>query len=793
MSQTEKKGPAQNLNNPFTITFFKCGNGTICIVSIVSSDGKTQVFGNGIGKIVPVNRITKKGDVLTPEENRKQYTLHLENGNWNVSLDGICVHTFNEIFGLPAEITHLENVSFRQFKYVPTADDETTTEFTQLLGQHVSAYPDRFCLKDPAEQMEIRDGGIKVRIPQPNFDLIKQLLIRFGVSTCSFVEHLFNGSENGVCRGDADLYVLDAKQAELIIEILTELGFVKDSTDKSNDNTFRIYLDVLCQKFSGEAIMPNFDLTEGSVPANYYIELEIKIATEFQKAYESNCSGFFLGLLLSHYFKITNSGIWLKHGCCDIRINVDSFDDFLKKLGINLDGIRTTHEFIEQLLTSPLISELMNVDDILRLYKNIMGDEKTKHTSKPLRQWLHLLICGLKERFPDQFSSLRSKLEEKMFQDEKSGQTIPVWRVLLFVSNQGSEFEIQMEKGVLFIKRSEKNLFISTGYDKNSLIFSEKEMKSDSGEKPIPESMKVCSRIFKLLKNYFDYLKEINTPRPVIELFIDALRCRSEVGSHLGEVGSELMKKIRDELMKPLYPVIETMPASMTGILYGVVMKNLKHAVIDFPHFEKFCVKMHGLRGDYNDFVIRMMNHEIFSEYFSSITKAALLLELSHEEDNQMRGEIYDDSIRNIEKLCLELVSLWSIFHNSTVYWEEKRNQDFHIPSNTYHEKTSDWRLYYLGTSVLGEASFDSLPSKGKKQKGKQQSKQVLEERPHEKPDLEEKPQANPVLEEKPQEKPDLEEKPQANPDLEEKLQGKPVHVFMDGQTGVVFTMPIAE
>ena len=779
MSQTEKKDPAPKALNNSIITYIDFGNGIIYIVSIVSSDGQTNIFGNGIGTIVPMNRITKKkGDTPTPVGNQKQYTFHLENGKWNVSLDGICVHTFDEIFGLPAEITHLENVSFRQFKYVPTADDETTTEFTQLLGQHVSAYPDRFCLEDPAEQMEIRVGGIKVRIPQPIFNLLKQLLIRFGVSMCSFVEHLENGSKNHVCRGDMDLYVLDAEQVKHIIAILTTLGFVKDSTDKSNDNTFRIYLDVLCQKFSGEAIMPNFDLTEGSVPANYYIELEIKIATEFQKAYESNCSGFFLGLLLSHYFKITNSGIWLKHGCCDIRINVDSFDDFLKKLGINLDGIRTTHEFIEQLLTSPLISELMNVDDILRLYKNIMGDEKMKHTSKPLREWLHLIFCGLKKRFPYQFSSLRFELVQGTNIDELSGQEFPVWRVLLFVSNQGSEFEIQMEKGVLFIKHSEKNLFISTGYDKNSLIFSEKEMKSDSGEKPIPESMKVCSRIFKLLKNYFDYLKEINTPRQVIELFIDALRCRSEVGSHLGEVGSELMKKICEELMKPLYPVVKTQPASMTGPVYGVLMKELQPAVIDFSHFEKFCVKMHGLSVDYKDYVIRMMNHEIFSEYFSSITNATSLLELSHEEDKQMRGKIYDDSIRNIEQLCLELVSLWSIFHNSNIYWEEKGNQDFHIPSNTYHEMTSDWRPYYLGKSVLVEEDpSDSSAVGGKKQKKKQQSKQ----------------QSKPVLEERPQGKPVLEEKPQANPDLEEKLQGNPVHVFMNGQFGVVFTMPIAE
>ena len=761
---------AQNLNQTSVITFFVVDE-TICIVSIASPDGKTHVFGNGIGKIVPDNRITKKGDVQTPSENRKQYTLHLENGKWNVCLD--------EIFGLPAGTKRIENVSFRQLKYVPTAEDETTESFRQILAQLVSANPDRFCLEDPAKKMEVRVGGTKVRIPKQIFDLVKQLLIRFRVYTCSFVEHLLNGSKNGVCRGDMDLYVLedlyvlDAKQAERIIDILTKLEFVKDSTDKSNEYTFRLYCDVLCEKFSHEAIIPHFNLPEGSDPAQYYIEVEIKIATEFHKAYESNCLGYFLGLLLSRYFKISISGVWLKHGCGEIPLNVDSFDDFLKKLGINLDGIRTTSEFIERLLASPLISELLTVDDILRLYKNIMGDEKMKHTSKPLREWLHLLVCGLKERFPERFSSLRSELVQERVLDEKSGQTIPVWRVRLFVSNQGSEFEIQMEKGVLFIMCSGKKLFVSTGADKNLLIFSEKEIKSDSGEKPIPESMKVCSRLFELLKEYFDYLKDINSENLIIEKFIGALGCHSEVGIHLGKVGFELMKKIREELMKPLYPVIRMKPASMSGIVYGGLMKELT-VVIDFSQFEAFCVERHGLIGDYKSFVIEILNHKIFREYSSSITKATLLLELSHEDDKQMRGEIYDDSIRKIKKLCLELVSLWSIFHNSNVNWEEKGNQDFHISSNTYHEITSDWRPYYLGTSVLGEeVPSDSSAVRGKKQKKKKQLK----------PDLEEKPQENPVLE----------EKPQANPDLEEKLQGKPVHVFMDGQTGVVFTMPIAE
>lgn len=747
MSQIEKKAPAQNLNNPSIITFKKRGDGTIIIFSIVSSDGKTHVFGNGIGKIVPVNRITKKGDVPTPVENQKQYMISFENGNWNVRLDGICVHTFNEIFGLPSEITELVDVSFRQFKYVPTADDERTETFRQLLGQLVSAYPDQFCLEDPKKQMEVRVGGTKIRIPKRMFHLVKKRMIRFGVSTCSFVEHLENGSKIGVYRGDMDLYVLDAKQAGFIIDILTELRFVKDSTDKSNEYTFRLYCDVLCEKFSHDVIMSEFSLPEGSDPAQYYIEVEIKIATEFQKAYESNCLGYFLGLLLSRYFKISISGVSLKYGCDEIQLKVDSFDDFLKRLEINLDGIRTTREFIERLLVSPLISELLTVDDILRLYKNIMGDEKMKHTSKPLREWLHLLLCGLKKCFPDQFSSLKSELVQEMVRDEKSGQMIPVWSVRLFVLNQGSENEIQMERGVLSISVSGKKLFVSTGADEMSLIFSEKQLKSDSGKQALPASVKSCSRLFELLKDYFDHLKDINSKKPIVEQFIGALGCHSEVGIHLGKVGFELMKKICEELMKPLYPVSRMKPASMSGLLYGGLMKELT-VVIDFSQFEAFCVERHGLTGDYKSFVVRMMNHEIFGDYSSRTD--ALSPDLSPEDHTQIRGEIYADAMRNIEKLCLELVSQWRIFHNSNVNWEEKGNQDFHIPSQTYHGTLSDSRSYYLGTSVLiEEDSSVSLLSKGKKQKGK--------------------PEGEPVPE------------------------GKPVHVFMDGKSGEVFTMPISE
>lgn len=696
MSQTEEKAPAQeaqNLKKPFTTTYFNCGS-SICSVSIVSTDGKTRHFGNGIGSIVLMKCITKKCDFQTSVENQKQYKIILENGKWNVYLDKTRVHTFDEIIGLPDGISSIDNVSFHQFKYDPTAVDERTVSFREQLEQLVSAFPHRFCLEDPAKQMEIRVGGMKVRIPQTIFNLLKQLLIRFGVSTCSFVEHFQNGSENGVFRGDADLYVLDAKQAKHIIEILTKLGFVKDSTDKSNENTFRLYLDVLCQKFSGEAIMPNFKLSEGSDKAQYYIEVEIKIATEFQKEYESNCLGYFLGLLLSHYFKISISGISLKHGCGDIPINVGSFDEFLKRLGINLDGIRTNQKFIERLLVSPLISKIMTFDDILRLFKNIMGDEKTKHTSKPLRELLHLLVCSLKERFPDQFSSLRSELIQEMVQDEKSGQMIPTWSVRVFFLNPDlQKFEVQMEKGILSIDCGKKQ-FVSTGVDRNSLIFSEKQMKSDSGNKALPERVKSCSILFELLKEYFDYLKEINIQRAVIERFIDALRCRSEVCSHLGQLICKVMKKIRDELMNPLYPVSRKKPDSMNGKAYGDLIKKFQPAVIVFSQFQLFCVEMLGLDGDYQSFVVRVLNEQIFAEYHSQI--GSLSPDLSPEEHKQMCGEIYATAILNIERLCLELVQQWTSFHNSNVNWRDEGIQEFHIPSQTYHKTTSDWRPYYL-------------------------------------------------------------------------------------------------
>ena len=751
-SQQAPQAPqAQNINRTTVITYFSV-DGKTYIVSIINPNGKTRFFGNGIGKIVPNDHITRAGSIDTPSENRKKYTLRLENGKCNVYLDGPSFHTFDEIFGLPDGTLCIENISFHQFKYVPTADDDRTEQFRQLLGQLVSAYPDRFCLEDPKKQMEVREGGTKIRIPQPMFDMIKQLLIRFGVSTCSFVEHLENGSNNGVFRGDMDLYVFDAKEAERIITILTTLGFVKDSTDKSNASTFRLYIDVLCEKFSHEAIIPHFNLPEGLDPAQYYIEVEIKIATEFQKAYESNCLGYFLGLLLSYLLKISTSGISLKHGCDEIPINVGSFDDFLKKLGINLDGIRTTREFIERLLASPLISELLTVSDILRLFKNIMGDEKMKHTSKPIREWFHLLLCGLKERFPDRFSSLRSELIQEMFQDEKSGQMIPVWSVRLFLLNHDSESEVQMEKGVLSIMCSGKKLFVSTGADGTSLIFSEKQLKSDSGKQALPESMKVCSRLFELLKDYFDYLKENNSTNPIIQQFIDALGCRSEVGTHLGKVGRELMEEIFEELMKPLYSVIRTKPTLMTGVVYGGLMKEFKPNDIDFSQFEEFCVKKLDFVGNYNDFFIQMLNHQIFSKYSSRIDA------LSQEEHKQKRGEIYTDAMHKIENLCLDLVRRWTSFHNSDVNWTYDGTRFRHTTSQTYHdEMTPDCLPFYLGTSVLQEVQSDSLPSKGKKPKVKPEGK------------------------------------PEGKPAPEEKPQGKPVHVFMDCQTGVVFTVPIAE
>lgn len=696
MSQTQQTPPAKkSLNNPSIITYFHLDDGTIIIVSIVSSDGKTHVFGNGIGTIVPMNRITWKKESQTPVENRKQYTLHLENGVWNVCL-GESVHTFDEIFGLPAEITRLENVSFQQFKYVPTAEDERTEQFRQLLGQLVSTYPDRFYIEDAKKQKTANVEGMKVRIPQSIFNLLILLLIRFGVSTYSFVDHLINCSK-GVFRGDADVYVPNLEQANSIIAILTTLGFEKlvykpengkPQPAKSNDLTYKLSLDTLSEHLNirPEELIRMFNLPEGSDPAKYYIELEIKIATDFQKAYESNCLGYFIGLLLSHFLKISISGVLLSLSKeRKISMDVGSFDEFLKKLGIILDGIRTAQDFIDRLLSSTLISELIVVKDFLRVFISIMGEEKTMHTSKSLREYLHLLLCGLKDRFPDRFSSLETELVQEIVRDEKSGQMIHIWYVQLFVLNSESQrFEVQMEKGTLWIDDGGKKWFISTGADGNSLIFSETPLKTDSGKKPLPLSVKQCSELYQVSKEeYFDCLKELNHPQ--IKKFIDALKCRSEVNSHVRGV----VETVQNLFSIPLYPLSRKKKVLMDGKVYGGLIKC--QPVSDFfSQFQKFCVD--GL-----DIVKKL--DEIFHDY--SLRIGALSKELSPEDHKQKRKEIYATAILKIEELCLELVRQWTLFHNSGVNWTYDETGFFHIPSQTYHETTRDHFPYYLGTLVL--------------------------------------------------------------------------------------------
>ena len=701
MSQTQQTPPAPKpLNNPSIITYFHLGDGTIIIVSIVSADGKTHFFGNGIGKIVPMNRITKKGDVPTPEENRKQYTLRFENGKWNVSLDGICVHTFDEIFRLPAGTKRIENVSFRQFKYVLTAVDGETNQIRELLRELVSTYPDRFCLEEQKKQKTANVERMKVRIPQSIFHLLIQHQINFGVPTYSFVVHLINCSK-GVFRGDADVYVPNLEQANRIIAILTttlgfeplvskpENGNPQQAKAKSNQLTFTLSLNMLSEHLGihPEELIRTFNLPEGSDPANYYIELEIKIATDFQKAYESNCLGYFIGLLLSHFLKISISGVSLSLSKeMKISIDVGSFDEFLKKLGIVLDGIMTAQDFIDRLLRSTLISELIVVKDFLRVFISIMGEEKTMHTSKSLREYLHLLLCGLKKRFPDRFSSLETKLViEENYRDEQSGQMIHTWYVRLFVLNSKSQrFEVQMEKGTLWIDDGGKKWFISTGADGNSLIFSETPLKTDSGKKPLPQSVKPCSELYRLSKEeYFDFSKQRNHLQ--IKKFIDALECRSEVDSHV----SGVVEKICKELINPLYPLSRTKNDSMDGKVYGGLIKC--QPVSDFfSQFQKFCVD--GLD------IVKKLN-EIFDDY--SFRIGALSQELTPEEHKQKRKEIYAAAILKIEELCLELVRQWTSFHNSNVNWTYDETGFFHIPSQTYHETTRDHFPYYLGTLVL--------------------------------------------------------------------------------------------
>ena len=700
MSQTQQTSPAQptqNLNQASIITYF-IWNETIYVVSIISPDGKTHFFGNGIEKIVPNNRIIKKGDVPTPEENWKQYTLSFENGKWNVILGKTPVHKFDEIFGLPAEITRLENVSFRQFKYDPTADDERTEQFRQLLGQLVSTYQDRFCFEAQKKQKTANVEGMKVRIPQSIFYLLIQLLIHFGVPTYSFVVHLINCSR-GICRGDADVYVPNSEQVNSIIAILTTLGFKplvskpenekpKQAKAKSNELTYKLYLDILSEHLnvSPEELIRMFNLPEGSDPAQYYIELEIKIATDFQKAYESNCLGYFIGLLLSHFLKISISGVSLSLSKeRKISIDVGSFDDFLKKLGIVLDGIMTAQDFIDRLLRSTLISELIVVKDFLRVFISIMGEEKTMHTSKSLREYLHLLLCGLKDRFPDRFSSFETELVQQYVPDENSGQMIHTWHVKLFVLNSKSQrFEVQMEEGKLWIDDGGKKWFISTGADGNSLIFSETPLKTDSGKKPLPLSVKQCLELYRLTKEeYFDCFKELNHPQ--IKKFIDALECHSEVDSHV----SGVLKKICNQLTIPLYPLSRKKKDSMHGKVYGELIKC--QPVSDFfSQFQKFCVD--GLD------IVQNLN-EIFHDY--SLRIGALSQELTPEEHKQKRKEIYAAAILKIEESCLELVRQWTRFHNSDVNWTYDETGFFHIPSQTYHETTRDYFPYYLGTLVL--------------------------------------------------------------------------------------------
>ena len=75
--EAKAQSNAQNLNKSFTITYFHCKS-SICVVSIVSPDGKTRILGNGNGIIVPDNHITRKGSKDTLESERKQYRICFE-------------------------------------------------------------------------------------------------------------------------------------------------------------------------------------------------------------------------------------------------------------------------------------------------------------------------------------------------------------------------------------------------------------------------------------------------------------------------------------------------------------------------------------------------------------------------------------------------------------------------------------------------------------------------------------------------------------------------------------------
>jgi hypothetical protein len=280
---------------------------------------------------------------------------------------------------------------------------------------------------------------------------------------------------------------------------------------------------------------------------------------------------------------------------------------------------------------------------------------------------------------------LETELVQEYVRDEKSGQMINTWYVKLFVLNSKSQrFEVQMEEGKLWIDDGGKKWFISTGADGNSLIFSETPLKTDSGKKPLPLSVKQCSELYRLTKEeYFDCLKELNHPQ--IKKFIDALEYRSEVDSHV----SGVLKKIFNQLTNPLYPLSRKKKDSMDGKVYGGLIKC--QPVSDFfSQFQKFCVD--GLD------IVQKLN-EIFHDY--SLRIGALSQELTPEEHKQKRKEIYAAAILKIEELCLKLVPQWTLFHNSDINWTYDETGFFHIPSQTYHETTWDHFPYYLGTLVL--------------------------------------------------------------------------------------------
>ena len=243
-------------------------------------------------------------------------------------------------------------------------------------------------------------------------------------------------------------------------------------------------------------------------------------------------------------------------------------------------------------------------------------------------------------------------------------------------------------------------------------------------------------------------MKGKKVPEPQIVKFVAALGCQSEVDSHLEAIKRKLTQTIRDELMKAVFPKKPKQPDHLSGEVFGVLMKELTYFDVPFSDFQKFCVEKLSLNGDYPSFVI-LSNFEIFNEYHSQIT--ALSPELSPEEYKQKRGEIYADAMRNVENLCLDLIRQWTLFHNSDINWRQDETGFFHIPSQTSHRIDLRKCLpYYLGTSVLIVIEEDpSEPSKGKKKKGK--------------------------------------------PAPEGKPRGEPVHVFMNSQSGEVFTVPISE